>query len=142
MRRLGTDRRSASARLPIVQRTALASHLPARRDNGGCATTLGARLPAEETTIARAPLAVLTKDEEVTLRRVAYGQSDVRSMRRHDLARLQMLHLIEDRRDGPSLTVTGKQHFDGLPKAASLDASSRLESMLKAISPHTRRIRR
>jgi hypothetical protein len=75
----------------------------------------------------------LTTDEEVTLRRVAYGQSEVRDMRRHDLARLRELLLIEDSNDGPRLTIGGKQRFDILPKAASLDRSSSLDDMLEMI---------
>ena len=45
------------------------------------------------TTSAHAPL---TTNEEVTLRRVAYGRSRVRAMRQHDFTRLHELHLIKD----------------------------------------------
>jgi hypothetical protein len=34
----------------------------------------------------------LTDEEEVTLRRVAFGESEVKAMRAHDLARLPRLH--------------------------------------------------
>jgi hypothetical protein len=67
------------------------------------------------------PAAVLTPEEEVTLRRVAFGQSDVRAMRAQDLTRLRNLRLIQDGKDGPCLTVTGRQRFDELPKAMLMD---------------------
>lgn len=75
----------------------------------------------------------LTANEQVTLRRVAYGQSEVRAMRRHDLTRLRELKLIEDGKDGPRLTADGKQRFEVLPKAASLDNSATFEEMLSTI---------
>lgn len=65
--------------------------------------------------------AILTPEEEVTLRRVAFGQSDVRAMRAKDLARLRHLRLIQDGKDGPCLTVSGRQRFDELPKAMLMD---------------------
>jgi hypothetical protein len=65
--------------------------------------------------------AILTSEEEVTLRRVAFGQSDVRAMRAQDLARLRHLRLIQDGKDGPCLTVSGRQRFDELPKAMLMD---------------------
>ena len=60
----------------------------------------------------------LTRDEEVTLRQLAYGQSEVETMRRRDLLRLRELQPIVDSKDGPRLTGTGKARFDLLPKAA------------------------
>ncbi|WP_428678678.1 hypothetical protein [Reyranella sp.] len=69
----------------------------------------------------RTPQVILTPDEEVTLRRVAFGQSDVRAMRAQDLTRLRNLRLIQDGKDGPCLTVSGRQRFDELPKAMLMD---------------------
>lgn len=69
----------------------------------------------------RTPQVSLTPDEEVTLRRVAFGQSDVRAMRAQDLTRLRNLRLIQDGKDGPCLTVSGRQRFDELPKAMLMD---------------------
>jgi hypothetical protein len=69
----------------------------------------------------RTPPVILTPDEEVTLRRVAFGQSDVRAMRAQDLTRLRNLRLIQDGKDGPCLTVSGRQRFDELPKAMLMD---------------------
>jgi hypothetical protein len=67
------------------------------------------------------PAAVLTPEEEVTLRRVAFGQSDVRAMRAQDLTRLRNLRLIQDGKDGPCLTLSGRQRFDELPKPMLMD---------------------
>lgn len=75
---------------------------------------------------------VLTADEEVTLRRVAHGHTEVRLMRPADLARLRRLALIEEGRDGPRLTVAGRGCFDALshsvlapsPRHADFQASA------------------
>ena len=63
------------------------------------------------------PTSVLTEEEAVTLRRVAFGQSEVRSLRPADLARLLELRLIAIGRDGPELTKSGREHFNSLPRA-------------------------
>ncbi len=84
----------------------------------------------------------LTIDEEVTLRRVAFGQSELRSLRRGDIAHLYDLHLIQDGRDGPELTVAGRTRFDALPKAASqtgdLAFSNLLREMTKTLAERRR----
>jgi hypothetical protein len=79
---------------------------------------------SEENAMKNGLFAPLTEDEEVTLRRVAYGQSSVRTLRRPDLARLYQVRFIEDSTNGPRLTADGKLRFGILPKAASLGASS------------------
>ena len=63
------------------------------------------------------PPSRLTEEEAITLRRVAFGQSDVRSLRQADLARLLELRLIASGRDGPELTLSGRAYFDALPRA-------------------------
>lgn len=88
------------------------------------------------------PLAVLTADEEVTLRRVAFGQSEVRTMRAADLARLKALRLIEPAKDGPQLTASGKRHFDALPKAASLSGSRQTDELLRSMDRMPRHVKR
>lgn len=65
----------------------------------------------------------LTDDEAVTLRRVAFGESHVRTMRRADLERLMRLRLIEDANGGLRLTTSGKEHFESLPRAVFPDTS-------------------
>ena len=79
------------------------------------------------------PAAPLTPEEEVTLRRVAFGQSDVRAMRAQDLVRLRNLRLIQDGKDGPSLTVSGRQRFDELPKAMLMRAPKDLMSAMTKV---------
>jgi len=61
----------------------------------------------------------LSADEEITLRRVAYGQSEVTSLRAQDLLRLRDLKLIEGSAREPILTADGKRCFDALPRAAT-----------------------
>ena len=69
--------------------------------------------------IAHVPApSTLTDEEAITLRRVAFGQSDVRTLRQTDLERLLALRLIVDGRDGPELTRTGRDTFDSLPRAS------------------------
>jgi hypothetical protein len=67
----------------------------------------------------RPPL--LTPEEEITLRRVAFGESVVRALRAPDLKKLRELRLIEDGKDGPQVTALGRRRFETLPKVASLD---------------------
>ena len=59
----------------------------------------------------------LTDDEAVTLRRVAFGESEMRSLRRADVERLLKLRLIAQGKGGMVLTISGKEHFDSLPRA-------------------------
>ena len=63
------------------------------------------------------PPSRLTDEEAVTLRRVAFGQSEERTLRQADLARLLALGLITSGRDGPELTRSGRAYFDTLPRA-------------------------
>jgi hypothetical protein len=63
------------------------------------------------------PPSKLTEAEGITLRRVAFGESDVRTLRTADLERLLALRLIVDGRDGPELTRTGRDTFESLPRA-------------------------
>lgn len=75
----------------------------------------------------------LTPDEAVTLRRVAFGQSEVRAMRPADLMRLRRIGLIADAKDGPQLTRAGKLVFDSLPKAAVLETPGHMDELMKSI---------
>lgn len=63
------------------------------------------------------PSSGLTEEEAVTLRRVAFGESEARSLRQADLERLLALRLIEIGRDGPGLTRSGREYFESLPRA-------------------------
>ena len=76
------------------------------------------------------PNAPLSAPQEVTLRRVAFGQSDVRAMRSDDLAELKRRGLIEESKDGPVLTGAGRQRFDALPKTSIQTESRSFEDMM------------
>jgi hypothetical protein len=86
-------------------------------------------LPSPLNTSAPQP-AKLTPDEEITLRRVAFGQSEVRAMRRDDLIRLRRLGLIEDAKDGPRLTAAGKRCFDALGNPSAMGTDRQHETMM------------
>jgi hypothetical protein len=60
----------------------------------------------------------LSTEEEITLRRVAHGQSDVTHLRAQDLVRLRALDLVAGSPRGPTLTAAGKTRFDQLAKPA------------------------
>jgi hypothetical protein len=62
----------------------------------------------------------LSENEEITLRRVAHGQSEVAHLRAADLARLRSLALIDGAQQAPTLTAAGKARFDRLTKPAAV----------------------
>jgi hypothetical protein len=64
------------------------------------------------------PPPTLTDEEAVTLRRIAFGESELRSLRRADIDRLLQLRLITRGGDRMVLTGAGKEHYEGLPRAA------------------------
>jgi len=69
----------------------------------------------------------LSSNEEVTLRRVAYGQSDVSHLRADDLARLRALDLVAGDPRVPTLTAAGKTRFDQLTKHVVADFNAQNE---------------
>ena len=71
----------------------------------------------------------LSQNEEVTLRRVAHGQSDVAHLRAADLVRLRSLELIDGAPQAPTLTAAGKARFDRLTKPAMADFNAQNEVM-------------
>ena len=64
--------------------------------------------------------ALLSTDEEITLRRVAHGESEVAFLRAPDLARLRALALVEGQPRMPRLTAAGRTHFDRLARPVAL----------------------
>ncbi len=76
----------------------------------------------------------LTAEQEVTLRRVAYGQSDARTLRAGDLEALRGFGLIADHRDGPLLTAAGRRTFDALPRSAIQGSSKPMEQMMAELA--------
>ena len=71
----------------------------------------------------------LSANEEITLRRVAHGQSDVTRLRAEDLVRLRALALIDGAPQAPMLTAAGKARFDRLTKPAMADFNAQNELM-------------
>jgi hypothetical protein len=72
--------------------------------------------------MSRSEQTPLSSNEEITLRRVAHGQSDVAHMRAADLARLRALALVAGTPRAPTLTAEGKARFDQLAKPAMVMA--------------------
>lgn len=85
---------------------------------------------------------ILSADEEVTLRRIAFGESPVHTLRAADLTHLRALRLIEDRKDGPVLTVRGKEHHAGLPRALGTVRDRQQDDLLGALDKALRDVKR
>ena len=64
--------------------------------------------------------APLTEVEQITLRRVAYGQSIPGSLRVQDLQRLRELGLIEGPAQAPVMTASGRRRFESLSRPVAL----------------------
>lgn len=79
------------------------------------------------------PLASLTAEQEVTLRRIAFGESPARTLRAEDIGTLHKLGLIEESKDGPRLSLSGRRYFEALPKPV-LQTSRSFKSMLGDLS--------
>jgi hypothetical protein len=79
--------------------------------------------------IALTDAAPLTTSEQITLRRVAYGQSDPASLSARDLRRLRELGLIEGSARAPAMTASGQHCFDSLSRPATLQHAG-LEQVL------------
>jgi len=63
---------------------------------------------------SRSLLAPLSRNEEITLRRVALGLSPAGDLPPRDLARLAALALVDATVDGPRLTLLGRQRYHSL----------------------------
>ena len=83
--------------------------------------------------MTRSQDAPLSPNEEITLRRVAYGQSEVTHLRTEDLIRLRSLDLIGGSPRLPTLTAEGKRRFDGLAKSMAIAAHSVPNEMMTEI---------
>jgi len=71
---------------------------------------------SRESTANLSRLFKLTDAEAVTLRRVAFGESELRSLRQDDIERLMYLRLIAIGGPGMILTASGREHFESLPR--------------------------
>jgi hypothetical protein len=76
--------------------------------------------PAKEDRMERGITALLSPNEEVTLRRVGLGIAARKSLRSDNLARLIRLQLVEEADDRLVLTDTGRQRYQALPKAPDM----------------------
>ena len=85
---------------------------------------------------------VLSGEEEITLRRVAYGELPVHTLRAADLTHLRALRLIEDGKDGPILTARGKEHHAALPRALGAARHKHQDDLLGALSKALRDVKR
>jgi len=72
---------------------------------------------AKEITLTDA--ASLTTAEQITLRRLAYGQSDPASLSQQDLRRLRELGLINGPERAPAMTASGQRYFHSLSRPAT-----------------------
>lgn len=79
--------------------------------------------------MSRSEQTPLSANEEITLRRVAYGQSDVAHLRATDLERLRALALVDGSPRAPMLTAAGKARFDGLTKPVMSEFNAQNELM-------------
>jgi hypothetical protein len=92
--------------------------------------------------MSRSEQTPLSTNEEITLRRVAYGQSDVAHLRAEDLERLRALALVAGSPRAPTLTAAGKARFDGLakpPAVTQVNAQNELMATLGRLMARTGR---
>ncbi len=67
----------------------------------------------------RGLLVSLSPDEEATLRQIAHGMANPRSLRDRDVERLRQLDLVEQSRTGLGLTTIGYQRVGHSPGATA-----------------------
>ena len=83
--------------------------------------------------------ALLSPNEEVTLRRVALGVSPMKDLAPRDLMRLTSLSLVEIDAGVARLTNFGLQRYRALPRAANAKDLSSYEAMVAAVSEKLRK---
>jgi hypothetical protein len=82
----------------------------------------------------RGLVAPLSPNEEVTLRRVAYGVVKAKRLQLAHLTRLKSLLLIEDHDGALSLTAMGRQRLANSPVARLDNASVNVDSSVAALA--------
>ena len=75
--------------------------------------------------------ALLSPKEVTTLRRVALGMTDPRTLATRDLDRLKQLFLIIVSRDHVELTTQGWKRYYALPRSRELADASQIGAMLE-----------
>ena len=83
--------------------------------------------------------APLTTSEQVTLRRVAHGLSEIDFVRWRDLDRLRALALIDADTRVPRLTADRKRRYAALPLAVAVGHRA---SAARRQAPHCKRLER
>ena len=80
--------------------------------------------------------ALLTTSEQITLRRVAYGQALPGTLQAQDLKRLRTLGLIDGPPQAPTVTADGQRCFETLSRPVALSDTTveqALTDMLRSL---------
>lgn len=86
-------------------------------------------------------LVELSPNEAITLRRIAYGVTNLDSLRPDDIDRLKALLLVEERRSGLVMTLLGRNRMAKLPALRLIVAPPSYDEHVVAFSRVIRRIR-
>jgi hypothetical protein len=86
-------------------------------------------------------LVELSPNEAITLRRIAYGVTNVDSLRPDDIDRLKTLLLVEERRSGIVMTQLGRNRIAQLPALRLIATPQALDEHVVAFSRIIRRTR-
>jgi hypothetical protein len=86
-------------------------------------------------------LVELSPNEAITLRRIAYGVTNLDSLRPDDIDRLKSLLLVEERRSGIVMTPLGRSHIAQLPALRLIVTPEAFDEHVVAFSRIIRRTR-
>jgi hypothetical protein len=83
----------------------------------------------------------LSPNEAITLRRIAYGVTNLDSLRPDDIDRLKALLLVEERRSGIVMTQLGRNRIAQLPALRLIVTPQAFDEHVIAFSRVIRRMR-
>lgn len=83
----------------------------------------------------------LSPNEAITLRRIAYGVTNLDSLRPDDIDRLKTLLLVEERRSGIVMTQLGRSRIAQLPALRLIVTPQAFDEHVVAFSRVIRRTR-
>lgn len=83
----------------------------------------------------------LSANEAITLRRVAYGVTNLDNLRPDDIDRLKVLLLVEERRSGIVMTQLGRSRIARLPALRLIVTPQAFDEHVVAFSRVIRRTR-
>ncbi len=86
-------------------------------------------------------LVELSPNEAITLRRIAYGVTNLDSLRPDDIDRLKALQLVEVRRSGIVMTLLGRNRIARLPALRLIVTPPSYDEHVVAFSRVIRRLR-